>query len=168
VLTDPMAVAAIVVVLAGLAKLRSPAVAVRALHALGIPGGSGLVVAVGAGEFALGLWWLIAPGAAGAVALACCYATFAAISSLLARRRTSCGCFGEGDAPASVAQSLISALLAAVCIAAAVRAPHGIAWVLGRPGGDAVVLLLGIAASAYATVLAYTQLPAVWGAWSAR
>ncbi len=168
VLTEPLAVAAIVVAVAGLAKLRSPAIAARALRELGVPAGAGFVVVVAAGEVGVGVWCLVTPGGAGALALACCYATFAAIAWLLARRRASCGCFGEGGAPASVAQSLISVVLAAVCVAAAVHAPHGIAWVLGRPPDDAVVLLLGIVACAYGTVLAYTQLALVWGAWSAR
>lgn len=168
VLTDPFAVAAIVVAVAGAAKLRAPGVAVRALAQLDVPAGSATVRVLAATEVALGMWCLIAPGGAAAVALACCYAAFSVISLLLARRRASCGCFGEGDGPASVAQSLINVVLAAVCIAAAVRAPHGIGWIFAQPPGDAAVLALGIAGSAYATVLAYTQLPIVWGAWSAR
>ncbi len=168
VLTGPFAVAAIVVAAAGLAKLRSPTVAVRALRELGIPAVAGLVAVLAAAEVALGVWCLIMPRGAAAVALACCYAAFSAISLLLARRRTACGCFGESEAPASVAQSLISAVLATVCIVAAVRAPHGIGWVLGRPVDAAFVLVLGIAASAYATVLGCTQLPGVWASWSAR
>lgn len=167
-LIDPFAVAAIVVAVAGLAKFRSPAVAAGALRELGLPAGFGLVAIVAGAEVGLGAWSVVMPGRAPAVALACCYAAFCAISFRLARRRVSCGCFGANEVPASVAQSLISAVLVAVCVAAAVRAPHGVGWVLGRSTDEAVVVLFGIAASAYATVLAYTQLPVVWGAWSAR
>ncbi len=168
VLTDPFAVAAIVVVVAGLAKLRKPRVAVAALSELGVPAGTGSVRLLAVFEVALGIACLIGPGAVAAAALACCYAAFSLLSLLLARRRASCGCFGEGEAPASAEQSLISAALAAVCIGAAVQAPHDIGWLLAQSPGAAAVLVLGIAASAYATVLAYTQLPLVWGAWSAR
>jgi hypothetical protein len=168
VLTDPFAVAAIVVVVAGLSKLRAPAVAARALRELGIPAGSALVRVLAAAEVAFGVWCLIAPGGAAAVVLACCYAAFCVISLLLARRRQSCGCFGDDEVPASVAHSLVSAVLALVCFAAAVRSPHAVGWVLGRPADEAAVLALGIAASAYATVLAYTRLPIVWAAWSPR
>jgi hypothetical protein len=87
------------------------------------------------------------------------------LALLLARRRAACGCFGEDDFPASRAQALLSAVLAVASAAAAVWPPHGL---LDRPAGQAVVLMIGIAASAYATVLAYTQLPAAWSAWSAR
>jgi hypothetical protein len=168
VLTGPFAVAAIVVAVAGVAKLHAPAVAVAASRELGLRAGPGVIRVFAAAEVALGVWCLVAPGAGAAAPLACSYGGFAAISVLLVRRRAACGCFGEGEAPASLAQPLISAVLAAVCVVATVEAPHGIGWMLDRPAGHATVLLLGIAASAYATVLAYTQLPAAWGAWSAR
>jgi hypothetical protein len=168
VLTGPFAVAAIVVVVAGAAKLRAPAVAVAASREVGVRVRPGVVRAFSAAEVALGVWCLVAPAGAAAGALACCYAAFAVISLLLVRRRASCGCFGEGEAPASIAQPLISGVLAMVCVLATVGAPHGIGWMLARPAGHAAVLLLGIAGLAYATVLAYTQLPAAWGAWSTR
>ena len=101
VLTAPFAVAALVLIVAGVAKLRAPAPAAAAMRELGLP------------------------------------------TAALATR-----------------------LFAAFEIApAAVWPPHGL---LERPAGQAVVLMIGIAASAYATVLAYTQLPAAWSAWSAR
>jgi len=37
------------------------------------------------------------------------------LALLLARRRAACGCFGEGDFPASPVQALLSAVLAAAC-----------------------------------------------------
>jgi hypothetical protein len=168
VLTDPFAVAAVVMVVAGVAKLRAPAIAVRALREIGLPAGSALVRGVAGLEVGLGVWCLLEPGAFRAIALACCYAAFAALALMLARRRAACGCFGEGDVPASGFQALISAVLAAVCAAAALWSPHDLGWLSHRPAGFVAVLVIGIAGSAYATVLAYTQLPAAWSAWSAR
>jgi len=164
-LTAPMAVAAVVLVIAGVAKLRAPAPAVAALRELGLPAAALPIRAFAAGEIALGVWALVAPTSIVAIALACCYATFAGLALMLARRRAACGCFGEGDFPASRVQALLSAVLSLACAAAAVWSPHGL---LDRPAGQAVVLVIGIAAAAYATVLAYTQLPAAWSAWSAR
>jgi len=164
-LTAPMAVAAVVLVIAGVAKLRAPAPAVAALRELGLPAAALPIRAFAAGEIALGGWALVAPTRFAAIALACCYAAFAVLALLLARRRAACGCFGEGDFPASRAQALLSAVLAVASAAAAVWPPHGL---LDRPPSQAVVLVIGIAAAAYATVLAYTQLPAAWSAWSAR
>jgi len=165
VLTAPLAVAALVLVVAGVAKLRAPAPAVGALRELGLPVGQPVIRVFAAFEVALGVWALARPGGVPAIALACCYALFAVLTLLLARHRAACGCFGEGDLPASSLHAVISAVLAAACTAAAIWPPHGI---LDRPAGQAVVLVIGIAASAYAAVLAYTLLPAAWSAWSAR
>jgi hypothetical protein len=160
-----MAVAALVLVVAGVAKLRAPAPAVRALRELSLPAGSPAIRVFAAVEIALGAWVFVSPAGVAAIALACCYAVFAVLALLLATRRAACGCFGESDFPASRLQASISAVLAAVCGAAAIWPPHGVA---DRPAGQVAVLAAGIAASLYATVLAYTLLPAAWSAWSAR
>jgi hypothetical protein len=165
VLTAPLAVAALVLVVAGVAKLRAPAPAVGALRELGVPVGQPVIGVFAAAEIVLGVWGLASPAGIAAIALACCYALFAGLALLLAARRAACGCFGEGDFPASGLQAAISAVLAGACAAAAIWPPHGI---LDRPAAQAAVLVIGIAGSAYATVLAYTQLPAAWSAWSAR
>lgn len=167
ILTGPFAVAAIVIALAGIAKLRAPAVAIAALSDLGLPAASAIVRMLGAAEIALALWCLLNPGLIQALALGCCYTAFALAALALTRRQAACGCFGEHEQPASFGHSAISAALAAVCFVAAAAGPHDAGWVLARPAGQAVVLALGIGGCAYATVLAYTQLPAAWGAWSA-
>lgn len=168
VLTGPFAVAAIVVAVAGVSKLRAPGVATAALHELGLPSAAWIARGLGAAELALAVWCLIDPGLAAAATLGCCYLAFALTSLALARRRAACGCFGEHEHPASLGQSAISGALAAVCFAAAAATPHDVGWVLSRPAGQAAVLALGIAGCTYALVLAYTQLPAAWGAWSPR
>jgi hypothetical protein len=165
VLTAPLAVAALVLVVAGVAKLRAPAPAVGALRELGLPAAAPPIRAFAAGEIALGVWALASPTTVAATALAGCYAAFAGLALLLASRRAACGCFGEGDFPASRGQALISAVLAVACAAATIWSAPGIA---DRPAAQAVVLVIAIAGSAYATVLAYTLLPAAWSAWSAR
>jgi hypothetical protein len=160
-----LAVAALVLVVAGAAKLRAPAPAVGALRELGLPTAQPAIRAFAGFEIALGVWALASPGGVAAIALACVYAVFSVLALLLASRRAACGCFGEEDFPASRLQALISAVIAATSAAAAVWPPHGI---LDRPAGQVAVLALGIAASAYATIVAYTLLPAAWSAWSAR
>jgi len=168
VLTGPFAAAAIVVAVAGIAKLRAPAVATAALSELGLPSAAWIVRLLGVAELALAAWCLMDPGLVGAAALGCCYLAFALTSLALARRRAACGCFGEHEQPASLGQSAISGALATICFAAAAVTPRDAGWVLSRPAGQAAVLALGIAGCAYALVLAYTQLPAAWGAWGAR
>ena len=95
VLTAPFAVAALVLVVAGVAKLRAPAPAAAALRELGLPTAALAVRALRGFEIALGVWALATPTSVAAIALACCYAAFAGLALLLASRRAACGCFGE-------------------------------------------------------------------------
>ena len=167
-LTAPFAVAALVLCAAGVAKLRSPGGAVSALFVLGLPARAGLVRALAAAELTLGAWSFLQPTRAAAAAVAAMYAVFAGVSFALARRRAACGCFGGDDAPAWVGQSVLSAALSSVGVAAAVVTPHGVGSILGAGVAHAAALTLAIFASAYAAILVYTQLPQAWTAWSAR
>jgi hypothetical protein len=164
-LAAPLAVAALVLCVAGLAKLRSPAIATATLAALGTSLAGWTVRAFAVVEVGLGAWCLAAPTVTGIAALACMYAGFSALSLLLARRRLSCGCFGDGGAPASIFHALVSLGLAVVAIAAVARPPRPL---LAQSLSIASVLAIGTAAAAYAVVLAYTQLPRAWSAWSSR
>jgi hypothetical protein len=167
-LTAPFAVAAAVLCVAGLAKLRAPGGAVRALIVVGLPARAGLIRVLAIGEVAIGALslWRPSPVLAGAVAIL--YAGFCLVSVALARRRAACGCFGDGDAPASTVQSVLSAALCLVAIAAAVAPAHGIGWILTGGPGQASALIVGIGGAVYATVVAYTVLPQAWSAWSGQ
>jgi hypothetical protein len=168
-LTPPFTVAALVLCVAGVAKLRSPRGAVRALRVAGVPMGTGVVRALAVVEVAVGLSALVDPRPLAAGAMALLYAGFCGFSLLLARRRAECGCFGESDAPASSVQSAMSAVLSGVALAALAGGVHGIGWLLGNAGiGQGAVAVAGIAAAAYATVLVYTELPRAWAAWGGR
>jgi hypothetical protein len=166
-LTVPFATAALVLCIAGLAKLRSPASAVRVLVVLRLPARPGVVRPLALAELVVGVACVLRPTALTAAAMACLYATFCAVSLVLVREGSSCGCFGAGSI-ASPLQSGLSAALAALALVAAVVAPHGAGWLLTRPPEFLAVIVLGLAGSAYAIVLAYTELPRAWGAWSGR
>jgi hypothetical protein len=160
-LTAPLAIAALVLCAAGAAKLRSPGTAARALSAP-----AALVRVFSVYELALGAAALVTGAAALAVMLALTYLGLAALTLILARHSQACGCFGEGDVPASSVHSVLSAILGLVAAAAAATGAHGIGWILGRPATSATVLILGIAGAAYGTVAAYSLLPTAWHAWS--
>lgn len=155
-LTVPHAVAAIVLCVAGMAKLRSPETAATAVR---VP--AWLVRASSLYELALGAGALVWPSLSPLLALT--YLLLAGLTALPARRAQSCGCFGEGDAPASLVQSLLSVVLAL----ASVAPTHDVGWVLARPAASATVLLAGIAAAVYGTVVAYSEIPVAWRAWGA-
>jgi hypothetical protein len=167
-LTAPFLIAALVLAVAGIQKVRSPAGAARALAAAGMPAPASLVRGFGLLEISLAVLCAVRPSAVTAGALACAYAGFAGLGILLARRAVVCGCFGDDDAPASVAQALLSAALAIVALAAALHPPHGTGWVLERSPAVAGVLVIGVLGAVEAIVLAYTQLPRAWTAWSPR
>jgi hypothetical protein len=165
-LTAPFVAAGLVLCVAGVAKLRAPGGASRALSAIRIPAGVRLVRTLGAIEVALGALCAVQPSLGSAGAAAFLYAIFAVVSLLLAGRRSSCGCFGDQEVPATLGHSALSMALAVVAILAAFSAPHGIAWMFARPPQVAVVLVTGTVAAAYGIVLAYTELPQAWSSWS--
>jgi hypothetical protein len=165
-LTAPLLVAAVVLAVAGIAKLRFPAGAERALRTLGLLVSGIAIRGFAVGEIALAAWVLLDPGPIANVALAGVYAIFALMTILLARRQASCGCFGESSTPASASQSAISAALSVVALLAAVAGAHGIDWMLHRSVPSGIVLIVGVAGAAYGTVVAYSQIPSAWTAWS--
>jgi len=167
-LTPLFLLAALVLCIAGVAKLRAPAAASRAAAILRLPSQPVAVRFLAGCELGIGGWALIAPSAVIAAAMAALYLLFAVLATLLARRRASCGCFGESDAPASTLQALLSAILAAISCAAALAQPHGLAWVAGRSAPASVALALGTAGAAYGAVLLYSELPQAWTSWSGK
>jgi len=160
-LAPPFMVAALVLCVAGLAKLRAPHTAASALGT-----GPGVIRALAVGELALGLACVAHPTRALASALALLYGLFAIVAAVLRRRRVACGCFGDDDLPVWQAHVIASELLCALAAAAAFASPRGAAWLASQPVATGGVLVVGIAASIYATLLVYVRLPPAWAAWS--
>jgi hypothetical protein len=168
ILTVPIAIAAIVLCVAAVAKLRSPAGAVRALATAGWSVPRGAVRVLAAGEAALAALVLLIPGRISAGLLAATYASLALVAGALARRGAGCGCFGDEGAPATMTHVVLSIAIALVACAGVRWPPHGVAWLLTGTPAVVAPLVLGVAGAAYATVIAYTELPAAWGAWRPR
>jgi hypothetical protein len=167
-LTAPTLLAALLLCVAGVAKLRTPAPAAQALATAGLPGPQSAVRVFAAGELAIGAFSAVHPAQGTAVALAAIYAGFAVLGRLLTSRASSCGCFGAAESPASPVQSIVSLLLALCCAAAAGWPAHGIPWILHHSPIVASVFAIGIAGAVLGTVAAYTELPAAWTAWGPR
>jgi hypothetical protein len=168
VLTVPVAAAALVLVVAGLGKLRSPAAAIGALRSAGLFGGTVAVRLAALGELALGGWALSVGGRAPALVMAGAYAGFACLGSVLARRASACGCFGDAGGLASGWQASVSVGLTLVCGAAAVAGSRSLMWWVGRGSPlEAVEIAVATCAGAYAVVVAYLELPGAFRAWSA-
>ena len=167
-LTAPALLAAAVLCVAGVAKLRSPHPATRAFEALGLPARPALVRSLAAAEIAIGIWCAIDVPRPALLAVACLYAAFAVGALLLSRGGSPCGCFGAESLPAPRWQGAISAVLAVLALSALAAHAHGLGWVIDRPGLETATILIGIAGAAYAILLAYTLLPQAWASWSAQ
>jgi hypothetical protein len=170
-LAVPVAAGALVLCVAGAAKLTSPGAAVRALERGGLSrlANAPLVRLAAVAEAVIGCWTLSLGGRSALVALASAYAVFGGLSLWLRARSAACGCFGENDSdtPVGVLHVTLNAALALVGVAAALAPPPTLVWLAGHRSGLAASAAAAAAgACAYGIVLAYSLLPAAWNAWS--
>jgi hypothetical protein len=117
--------AAIVLAAGGAAKAVRPAGTARALRRLRVPASPAVVRTGGAAEMAVGGAALVAGGRWPAVLVLVSYAAFTAVVAVAARRGSplsSCGCFGEVDAPPTNLHAVLNAAFAALAAAAVARA----------------------------------------------
>jgi hypothetical protein len=160
--------AALLLIGAGLAKMRSPGQAADMLrHAWWRPlrGRTSRVLVRGGGgiELAVGVAAMVSGSRLAAALLGGCYLGFTIIAARLLRggRRTSCGCFGATDSPVGAGHLGVNVLAVGVAVAAIVRPPgalggvfhHGV--LIGVVGAGQAVLL------AYLAFLSITALPAL-------
>ena len=163
-LAGPFLAAAVLLVAAGGAKLADPLPLVRALRSARLPAPASAVRAVAGAEVGLGVTALLTGARAAAVGVALSYAAFTGFV-LLARRRggvlASCGCFGKTDTPPTTTHVVVTAALAAVAGAVAVRPLGPVPDLLaGSPLGG-LALLLATAAVAATGYLVLAVLPLV-------
>ena len=163
-LAGPFLAAAVLLVAAGGAKLADPLPLVRALRSARLPAPASAVRAVAGAEVGLGLTALLTGARAAGVGVALSYAAFTGFV-LLARRRggvlASCGCFGKTDTPPTTTHVVVTAALAAVAGAVAVRPLGPVPDLLaGSPLGG-LALLLATAAVAATGYLVLAVLPLV-------
>ena len=118
----PLFAAALLLVLAGGAKVSSPDATRVALRTAGLPESAVLVRLLGVVELALAGAALLVGGALPALGVAAAYAGFAGFAALLARRSRSaapCGCFGASDAPVGPLHVVVNLLLVVAAVGAA-------------------------------------------------
>jgi hypothetical protein len=163
-LAPAFALLALLLALAGAAKLRAPQPAATALFAVGLPSHPWLVRLTGLAELALGAACLIAPGTITAALLAVAYLAFAVFVAALARTAEGvpCGCFGEGSFTATRAHAAVDVGAAALAAAVTLAPADGPLDWLGEPGGWAAVAAVGC--SAWVCWALFTAPPSIWGA----
>jgi hypothetical protein len=157
----PYLAAALLLVAAGLAKVRRPADTSIALRRAGLPVPEWAVRAGAAAEVAAGCWALTsAHAAAGLVALS--YLGFAGFVALALRRGSpvsSCGCFGKADSPPTVSHVVLNLAAAATAAWAAFHAHAPAITVLRHQPLAGVPLVLLTGAVAYLAYLVMGVLP---------
>ena len=156
------ATAAVVLVLAGGAKVLKPHDTARALRTAGLPASSFAVRAGSVVEVAVGLTALLTANRIAAALLATSYAALAGFVVVALVRRlplSTCGCLGEPDTPPTVAHAVLDVALAAAASVAVVRPVHGV-WeqLTGHPA-QAIVLVALVAVAVQLVVTALSVLP---------
>jgi hypothetical protein len=158
VVAAPYLAAALLLVVAGVAKALDPLSLVRALRAAGLtvraPLLSRFVRVAATGEAVLGGVAVVAPSRTAALAVAASYAGFTLFVLQALRSGSplaSCGCFGREDTPPTRLHALITGALALLAVVAA-----------ERPGIEhGVALTVVTCVLAYLTYLALAVLPLV-------
>jgi hypothetical protein len=143
VIAGVLGAAALLLVVAGAAKVADPTRTAGALRALGWPSSPGLVRAGAAAELLLGAAALVVGGPALALLVAASYLGFALFVMAALRSGTpvgTCGCFARADTPPTTAHVVLNAVLAAgAVLAGAVDAPALLdaswaAWLVAAAG----------------------------------
>jgi hypothetical protein len=163
ILSAPLAVAAVVLVVAGALKVADPVPAVGALRQLGVPAGNGSVRAVALLEVAVGAAALVLAGPVPAVLVAISYLAFTGVVIAALRAGTmisSCGCFGRDDTPPDASHVLVNLALAAVAAGAAISgSPNPWDAVVSAGAVEGVLAVALVALGSWMVVLVYTALP---------
>jgi uncharacterized membrane protein YphA (DoxX/SURF4 family) len=129
--TAPYLVAAALLLLAGAAKLVSPASTASAMREAGLPGSQLLVRALGTVEVVVGAAALLVGGRPAAIALAAAYLGVSAVAWTQRRAGADCGCFGTSETPVSGVHLSVNAVAVLVSVAAVVTVPSDLPAALG-------------------------------------
>jgi hypothetical protein len=164
----PFFASAGILVVSGVAKVRSPRPAAAALTAVGLPLGEGAVRALACVEIALGAAAILRPTPPIAFAVAGAYVCFAGAASLFlwSPRVRSCGCLGDREVPPSVLHVALNLAAAGFAVAAAVTGVDSLPSTVASLGWAAPAFVAGSAAIAYLAAAAVALFPAAYGAYA--
>ena len=147
---------------AGGLKVVKPKNTALALQAIGLPHAR-LVVRVGAAvELVIGIGAIVAGGAVYAGLLALSYAGFAVFVAVAMRKGTpvsSCGCFGEADAPPTLLHIVLNLAAASLATAAVFDPAPSLTAILDDPSWTLLPLALLTVTGAYLSFVIMAVLP---------
>lgn len=154
-------------VLAGVAKVRSPGPAAASLALAGTRVPVAAVRALGVVEIAIGAGAAARPSALTTGAVAFAYGLFAVFIARLRRRGdgVDCGCFGVEGSGATGVHVALNVAACVVAVAAGLAPPPGAASILTRTPVVVIPVVCGTAAAVLAAYAAFTLLPDAWRAY---
>jgi hypothetical protein len=160
IVSGPFLAACVVLAIAGVKKLRRPAVAQPALGALGLPSSVAAARAVGAGELFVAVLGA-ALGSYFALGVAAAYLLLTVVALRLLRRAPSmpCGCLGAPDAPVTRTHVAVDVVAVLVSLAAATGAAP-LSYLPDEAAGAAAFLVL-VGCLTYITSLLIDAQPAL-------
>jgi hypothetical protein len=168
-IVPPFVLAAGLLMAAGLVKLRRPRASAQAMLDAGLPGRDSLARGLGTLEVGAGVWGLVAPAAGGAFAVGALYLAFTGFLAYVVRTHPdagSCGCAGAKAVPPSRLHLALNLVAASSGFATAVAGvPPVVTW-LGSQGWAAVPVLGGLVLAGWLAVVAVSEAPVAWRAWS--
>jgi hypothetical protein len=169
-IAPPFFLAAALLWVAGAFKVVRPRATAQALLDADLPGSGAVARVLGVAEVAAASWAILAPDGGGAVALAVAYLGFAGFLAYVLRTHPdagSCGCAGAKAVPPSALHLTLDVAAVAVGVAyRAVGGPSALAWVGALGVGPGVVVVAGLTLAGWLAVVAVTEAPDAWRAWS--
>jgi hypothetical protein len=152
-------VAAAVLLVAGLAKLRSPEATAAALRDAGLPGTTSLVRGLGGVEVLVGGVALLVGGRVPAVALGAAYLAVTLVAWRQRRAGADCGCFGASGTPVSGWHLGVNAMAVVVAGAAGVVGTAGLPVVIADAPWSGLPTLAALTVAVLLVRAALTVLP---------
>lgn len=163
----PFFASAAILIVSGVAKVRSPRPAAAALYAVGLRVPAAVVRVAACAEVALGTAALLRPTPMIAAMVAVAYAGFAVVAALFvwSPRVRSCGCLGDRDVPPGVVHVALNAGAAVAAVAVTATGLESLPSVVASLGWMGPFFLLGVAAIVFLAHAAVTLLPAAFSAY---
>ena len=170
-LAGPLFAAALVLVVAGLAKLRDPFATADLLAVFRVPRPLAAARGFGALELVTGLAVIAVPGRLLASSVAALYLAFALVAAYLVAARVplaSCGCFGREDTSPGALHVLLSIAVAGAAAAAGAFPPPRLDTLLPSLPLAGAPFVVGVLAAAAGAVLVCAYLPRLASSYEPR
>lgn len=159
--------AALVLGVAGVAKVATPDGTRVALRTVGLPSDRWAARLLGVIELTIAAVALVVAGRLGAVLVTLAYLGFASFSALLLQRsrgKASCGCFGGTDSPVTRIHVVLNVIIAAA-VAATIASPvPAVATAAADTPWSGLLFALLVVLLAWVLQVAFTTLPALQAA----